>query len=692
MSKKLPWFEILLAVVFLSATLYAAFSDGYNLPNRWFIRDDAYYYFKVAQNISEGHGSTFDGLHATNGYHPLWLLICIPIFALARYDLILPLRVLAIVIGLLQVTTSILLYRLLRSAVSPAAGVLAACFWAFNSYVLVFLYKTGVESNIALLLLLLLLTLLRPFERTWRQSPPAASQIAGFGILATLVTFGRLDLVFFALILGLWIVFRASALRYLLPLDILGLVVAGVCAFLVRLGFAGYYEVSSSAIIAILVALVLKIPVLYGLGLYTPPSQWKPVAFAGRLVLAVILGSVAVGAVLWAGAALGLLRPISRAVLLLDAGLSLVSLFIVRAAAYVFRLKSTADADVQPGTELRSYWRGWLRDGLLYYGILGAALAAYMLWNLLAFGTATPVSGQIKQWWGSFSHSIYGSAASNGLTFFAVNPFSDFNAWGPLTTALSDLSNQLLYTEGTGFGNPRWRATFAVILIIAATAAALFLALKKRKSIRGAVQTAIIPLFVGSWLQILAYNIPGYASPKEWYWLTEPVALVILGALLVNVVIELGFKQWQPARVFLWLFVAWYGTRGAYVYWRDAYFLSPYGLHPSGTPFTDVIPFLESQTESGAVIGMTGGGNVGYLMPSRTIVNMDGLINSEQYFVALQAGTGADYLYDTRMRYVFANENLLDANPYRGQFSGRLRPLVDWGGKDLLRLLPAAVP
>ena len=103
-----------------------------------------------------------------------------------------------------------------------------------------------------------------------------------------------------------------------------------------------------------------------------------------------------------------------------------------------------------------------------------------------------------------------------------------------------------------------------------------------------------------------------------------------------------------------------------------------------------MIPFLEANTEPGALIGMTGGGNVGYLMPSRTIVNMDGLINSYEYFEALQAGTGADYLYDTGLRYVFANPTLLEANPYRGQYSDRLEVLVDWGGKDLLRLLPKA--
>ena len=79
--------------------MYAAFSDAYNFANTWFSRDDAFYYFKVAQNITEGLGSTFDGINLTNGYHPLWMVICIPIFALARFDLILPLRVLLMVMA-----------------------------------------------------------------------------------------------------------------------------------------------------------------------------------------------------------------------------------------------------------------------------------------------------------------------------------------------------------------------------------------------------------------------------------------------------------------------------------------------------------------------------------------------------------------------------------------------------------------
>ncbi|HEY5984673.1 MAG TPA: hypothetical protein VIU38_14500, partial [Anaerolineales bacterium] len=341
-----------------------------------------------------------------------------------------------------------------------------------------------------------------------------------------------------------------------------------------------------------------------------------------------------------------------------------------------------------PVSELKNRWKVWMREGAVFYGIVGGALGIYMLWNRLAFGTFTPVSGQIKQWWGSFAHSIYGTAASSWLTFFALNPFSDFNAWAPATTWLSDWSNRLLYHDGGGFGNPRWQGAFIWVLLLASIAILIIALLRRKLAVQAAVKSAMIPLFVGAWLQILAYNVPGYASPKEWYWLLQPLMLVLVGAFLVGVIARRLTPRGRIAQIALWGAVAWFGMTGAVGYWRDTYALNPYGQHPADTPYSPIIPFLEANTPPGAFIGMTGGGNVGYLMQGRTIVNMDGLINSPEYFEALQAGTGADYLYDTGVRYVFANQTLLDSNPYRGQFSERLELIVEWGGKDLLRLLP----
>ena len=41
--------------------------------------DDAAYYLGVARNVAAGHGSTFTGLLETNGYHPLWMLLLVPV-------------------------------------------------------------------------------------------------------------------------------------------------------------------------------------------------------------------------------------------------------------------------------------------------------------------------------------------------------------------------------------------------------------------------------------------------------------------------------------------------------------------------------------------------------------------------------------------------------------------------------------
>lgn len=218
--KKTNWFEILLIVAVMSMSLYAAFSDPQNLSNRWFTRDDAYYYFKVAQNISEGHGSTFDGINLSNGYHPLWLLVCIPVFALAQFDLILPLRILLLLSGGLSAATAVLLYRTIGKIFVPALGAIAAIYWAFSLDILLRIYKQGLETGLAVFFVTLLIYYLYKFELSWNNQAATPKHFWTLGTIALFTVFSRLDLVFLAGMVGLWIVFRKSPIRYLLPLDI----------------------------------------------------------------------------------------------------------------------------------------------------------------------------------------------------------------------------------------------------------------------------------------------------------------------------------------------------------------------------------------------------------------------------------------------------------------------------------------
>ncbi|HVF99520.1 MAG TPA: hypothetical protein VND68_06755 [Chloroflexia bacterium] len=80
--------------------------------------DDAFYYFQTARHIAAGDGSTFDGLHPTNGYHPLWMLALVP-FSVIVQDSVAFTRLalaLSILCGLLSATLLHLLLRRLTTA------------------------------------------------------------------------------------------------------------------------------------------------------------------------------------------------------------------------------------------------------------------------------------------------------------------------------------------------------------------------------------------------------------------------------------------------------------------------------------------------------------------------------------------------------------------------------------------------
>lgn len=53
----------------------------------FFSNDEAYYYFRTACNFVNGNGISFDGIARANGYHPLWMLVCFPIFAFGNFNI-----------------------------------------------------------------------------------------------------------------------------------------------------------------------------------------------------------------------------------------------------------------------------------------------------------------------------------------------------------------------------------------------------------------------------------------------------------------------------------------------------------------------------------------------------------------------------------------------------------------------------
>ena len=674
-------FEIILVAILMAIYLYAALAEAHNLVTQWFIRDDAFYYFKVAQNITEGHGSTLDGINLTNGYHPLWMLVCIPIFALARFDLILPLRVMIVVSGAISAATGVLLFRLVGRTLSAPAAVLAASYWVFDRAIHYNVTMFGLETGLTALamsaFLLAMANLNTPSLRgangvsdeaistSWgrllRSARNDGSKILPLGLLAVAMTFSRLDTVFLALLAGAWILLRGTPIRTRLALDVAVIVSAAFLSVALRTGLPDYFVYAKSAIALAALGLGIQIPAFYFFGLYHPSPTIKITNYQLRFTLVSLISSGLVSSVMIGLLFANQLPGLPRSALPVYAG-------FVLAGAGIVRLRS--DSHFQ--SDCHFAWKRLLREGVVYYGILGGALAAYMLFNKIVFGAFMPVSGLVKAWWGSLQGSTYGNPISTFSGFLGLEREEGLNAWGPVVYLLHDVKDWLKINLWLALG-----LLAALVLLILLT--------RKQRAARASVSLGLPLLLAGSLAQLFYYNGQGYAGAKDWYWVSQMLMFALLGALLFDLLLR-PLQKSQPGRV-----IAWTLTAALCIGFYAIPFASaivqrmPYRNVPADVPYMDVIPFLESNTEEGALIGMTGGGNIGYFIHGRTIVNMDGLINSAAYFQSLRAGRADEYLAAIGLDYIFSNPDILQNPPYNGQFDEWSETVAEFGRKDLLR-------
>src|SRR4051794_32158937 len=82
------------------------------------VPDDAFYYLQTARHLAAGHGSTFDGIHTTSGYHPGWMILLVPLAAALPEPVSLLRAALALEL-LLHAATAVALIGLFRRFTSP---------------------------------------------------------------------------------------------------------------------------------------------------------------------------------------------------------------------------------------------------------------------------------------------------------------------------------------------------------------------------------------------------------------------------------------------------------------------------------------------------------------------------------------------------------------------------------------------
>lgn len=122
-----------------------------------FIPDDSFYYFQLASNIVSGHGSSMDGVHLTNGYHPLWPIMITPFFLFKPIDPIIPVKISLFFSSMLTILTAFIFYKTVKLITnSKTVSILSFGLYIFNYYVLL-VESMGEPAAISNMLLVILL-------------------------------------------------------------------------------------------------------------------------------------------------------------------------------------------------------------------------------------------------------------------------------------------------------------------------------------------------------------------------------------------------------------------------------------------------------------------------------------------------------------------------------------------------------
>ncbi len=188
--------------------LAVAVQDFGTLARNGFLYDDSFYAFQIARNIAHGDGATFDGIHATNGFQPLYVAVLVPLYWIAGDNPTLPIHLALVLSALLTVATAFLLHRLIARRASETAALIAAGAWAFSPIV-IRQAANGLETALALFCFALSVDY---YLGRVRSAPaPSRRTFLTLGALLGLSIMARVDLGFLTLAMCLDYLFVARA-------------------------------------------------------------------------------------------------------------------------------------------------------------------------------------------------------------------------------------------------------------------------------------------------------------------------------------------------------------------------------------------------------------------------------------------------------------------------------------------------
>ena len=188
------------AVIISAIIIFFSKFVMYEYPNLMFLHaDDYFYYLKTVQNAYELNSISFDGIHATNGFHPLWFFVNYLIVFVTNNSIMPILYLVALVQLVASFLTYIFAYKLIKE-ISFGDNE--------NFAILVALGITIVSMNLmigAMEPVLSLPLLIYSFYYLLKHNLKSTKEKLIFGFICSLVVLSRLDSMLLYLLLGLFL-------------------------------------------------------------------------------------------------------------------------------------------------------------------------------------------------------------------------------------------------------------------------------------------------------------------------------------------------------------------------------------------------------------------------------------------------------------------------------------------------------
>ncbi|HMS32698.1 MAG TPA: glycosyltransferase family 39 protein [Ignavibacteria bacterium] len=201
------YYALMLKIIFISVSgfmfFFILFSDFREIIFR--VPDDASYYLKIAENYNSGKGFSFDGIHKTNGFQPLWQYMLIALTFVSRTNAETTLRIVLILQVILLFISGFLFYKFLSNQFTKR--IILICGMIF----ILFVFFQSVNAMETALLVLMISIILYFSERVKILDTYNLKYDFILGILFGLLVLTRLDSIFFAVPAGIFLIVKVCS-------------------------------------------------------------------------------------------------------------------------------------------------------------------------------------------------------------------------------------------------------------------------------------------------------------------------------------------------------------------------------------------------------------------------------------------------------------------------------------------------